>query len=325
MGARDQDYDENNLNSVSNAGAAYIFKLSGGTWTQMAKLVAGDRRADDWFGTSVAISGDTAIVGAYFQDYDENNENNLRDASAAYIFKLSGGTWTQVAKLVAGDRRADDYFGYSVAISGDTAIVGAFLQDYDENNLNAVTDAGAAYIYSTQTLGPPGLTSTTDVDTLAFHHGNFDATDYGGINATVAEAAAAGFFYADTPTGDYPGGRLDSRTLNGTTSTTYTWTPATELTADVLMVAGGGGGGCHSAGGGGAGGLLFHESVSLSGQKTIVVGNGGIGKSSASIGNNGQITTFTGLENAIGGGGGGASPTGQVNGNNGGSGGGGGN
>jgi hypothetical protein len=124
---------------AASAGAAYIFTRSGSTWTQQAKIQASDKEFNDQFGTSVSISsdGNTAIVGAYFEDTGASN------AGAAYIFTRSGSTWTQQAKIQASDKQANDYFGYSVSISsdGNTAIVGAFLEDTGASN------AGAAYIF----------------------------------------------------------------------------------------------------------------------------------------------------------------------------------
>src|SRR6056300_1614978 len=114
---------------------------------------------------------------------------------------------------------------------------------------------------------------STSVDiTLAFHYAGFVATDYNSAYATKEAAAANGFVYADTPDGTYSWGTL-TVTSNTTSSTQYTWTPVTTITADVLMVAGGGGGAGYMGSGGGAGGLLFYSNESLSGQKTIVVGN----------------------------------------------------
>ena len=99
--------------------AAYIFTRSGSTWTQQAKLLASDRQLGDHFGLSVALDGNTAIVGAPYEDTGKNN------AGAAYLFTRTGSTWTQQAKLLANDAQAADYFGRSVALDGDTAIVGA--------------------------------------------------------------------------------------------------------------------------------------------------------------------------------------------------------
>ncbi|MGB1242390.1 MAG: FG-GAP repeat protein, partial [Chitinophagales bacterium] len=123
---------------ASDAGAAYIFhKDQGGTnnWGEVKKIQASDIQSGDWFGFSVSISGDYAIVGAYHKG------NNT---GATYIFhKDQGGTdnWGQVKKIQASDIQGGDNFGRSVSISGDYAIVGAPLED------TGGLDAGAAYIF----------------------------------------------------------------------------------------------------------------------------------------------------------------------------------
>ena len=119
-------------------GAAYVFVRSGMTWVQQAKLTASDGAADDCFGSSVALSGDTALVGAV---YDEIG-TNARQGSA-YVFVRSGTTWTQQAKLTASDGAWDDDFGVSVALSGDTALVGAYLDDVGANK-----DQGSTYVFT---------------------------------------------------------------------------------------------------------------------------------------------------------------------------------
>ena len=119
----------------TNAGAAYIFNRSGESWLQQAKITASDAQAGDYFGHSVSISGDYAIVGAFLEDTGGSN------AGAAYIFYRSGTSWSQQAKITASDAQADDSFGYSVSISGDYAIVGAKTEDEGGSN------AGAAYIF----------------------------------------------------------------------------------------------------------------------------------------------------------------------------------
>jgi hypothetical protein len=151
---------------------------------------------------------------------------------------------------------------------------------------------------------------TTSVDTiLAFHYGSFD-TVYG--DADVTEAANNGHIFDDTPSGTYDWGTLGTPST-ASNQTTYTWTPSSSITgADVLMVAGGGGGGGSvGAGGGGAGGLLHHTNQTISGQNTIVIGNGGTGgigygNREVNYGEDGKDTTFTGFDNVIGGGGGGS-------------------
>ena len=119
----------------SASGSAYIFKRDGSNWIEHAKLTADDAAASDFFGSAVAISGEWAIVGAY-QDDDAGNASG-----SAYVFKREGPTWTQHAKLIAGDAAAYDYFGSAVSISGDWAIVGAYRDD------NAGSASGSAYIF----------------------------------------------------------------------------------------------------------------------------------------------------------------------------------
>ena len=101
-----------------------MFVRSGGAWTQQAKLTASDAAADDQFGYSVAVAGDTAVVGAHSDDTLAGT-----DAGSAYVFVRSGGAWTQQAKLTASDAAAGDHFGISVAVAGDTAVVGAYDDD----------------------------------------------------------------------------------------------------------------------------------------------------------------------------------------------------
>ena len=120
----------------SNAGAAYVFTRSGTSWSQQAKLVASNAGAGDQFGYSVAIDGDTIVAGA------NNEDTGAQDTGSAYVFTRSGTTWSQQAKLVASDAQAGDYLGWSVGISGDTIVVGAFGED------TGGSYAGAAYVFT---------------------------------------------------------------------------------------------------------------------------------------------------------------------------------
>jgi len=113
-------------------GSAYIFKRDGASWVQQQELLASDGNANDNFGISVSISGDYAIVGAY-----QDGDNGIYSGSA-YIFKRNGTSWVQHQKLLASDGAANDQFGFSVSISGDYAIVGA----YGDDSLK-----GSAYIF----------------------------------------------------------------------------------------------------------------------------------------------------------------------------------
>ena len=111
----------------------------GATYSQVAKLTAGDAAASDWFGRSVALDGGTIVVGA------DDDDDGGTDSGSAYIFRTDdgGATYGQVAKLTASDAAAGDSFGVSVAIDGDTIVVGA---DGDDD---AGTRSGSAYVFST--------------------------------------------------------------------------------------------------------------------------------------------------------------------------------
>ncbi|MEQ1606744.1 MAG: hypothetical protein ABL999_17920 [Pyrinomonadaceae bacterium] len=117
-------------------GAAYVFLRSGTTWAQQAKLVAGDGASTDYFGDSVAIAGDTVVVGAT----EDAAGANIQQGSA-YVFTRSGTAWSQEAKLTAGDGTAFDYFGFSVAVDANTAVIGT-LQDVGAN-----FQQGSAYVF----------------------------------------------------------------------------------------------------------------------------------------------------------------------------------
>lgn len=109
---------------------------AGTVWLERQKLLASDGATLDYFGRSVSISGDYAIVGAC---YDDDNGDY---SGSAYIFKCDGSGWVQQQKLLASDGAAKDLFGCSVSISGDFAIVGAHKGD------GSVTDSGSAYIFA---------------------------------------------------------------------------------------------------------------------------------------------------------------------------------
>jgi hypothetical protein len=147
VGAWSEDEDASGGATLANAGSAYIFVRSGSTWSQQQKIVASDRAAVDYLGFSVAISGDYAMVGAWLEDEDASGGATLSGAGSAYIFARSGNTWSQQQKIVANDRAASDQFGYSVAISGNYAIVGANLEDENASGGATLTDAGSAYIF----------------------------------------------------------------------------------------------------------------------------------------------------------------------------------
>jgi len=119
---------------AKNEGRAYVFTKTATGWAQVAKLKGSDTVANDFFGTSVAISGTTALVGAY---------GHANGAGRAYVFTKTAGAWKQVAELKGADIAANDFFGLPVAISGFTAVVGAY---------GCAKYAGRAYVF-TKTAG----------------------------------------------------------------------------------------------------------------------------------------------------------------------------
>ena len=125
-------------------GSVYVFRTTdgGATYGQVAKLTAADAAAYDYFGGSVAIDGDTIVVGAHWDD-DAGD-----DSGSAYVFRTTdgGATYVQVAKLTASDAAASDWFGISVAIAGDTVVVGA---SGDVVGAEGDDDSGSAYVFST--------------------------------------------------------------------------------------------------------------------------------------------------------------------------------
>ncbi len=146
-------------NGASDSGAAYVFVRTSGVWSQQAYLKASNTDAGDQFGLSVAISGDTIVVGANLEDSFSTGvngnqaDNSGLNSGAAYVFVRSGGVWTQQAYLKASNTDSLDLFGYSVAISGDTIVVGAFAEDSSATGVdgdqfdNNATDSGAAYVF----------------------------------------------------------------------------------------------------------------------------------------------------------------------------------
>jgi hypothetical protein len=112
--------------SAASSGAVYVFVRDGGAWNEQARLKASNADAGDFFGLSVSIAGDTAVVGAPYEDSAsgaEASDDSAESAGAAYVFTRSGSTWTEQALLKASDADAGDSFGYRVSICGDTVAI----------------------------------------------------------------------------------------------------------------------------------------------------------------------------------------------------------
>lgn len=160
-----------------NTGAAYVFIRSGTTWSQQARLVASDGVAGDNFARSVALDGNTALVGA--------------DAGfglgKAYVFVRNGTTWSQQAKLTANDGANSDGFGMSVALSGTTAVIGAWMDD-----TFAGANAGSAYVFANSG------TVWSQQDKLVSAEGAPGAL-FGNAVAVSGDTVFVGEYYHNTP------------------------------------------------------------------------------------------------------------------------------
>ena len=129
------------------AGAAYVFTRSGGVvWDEGVKLTASDGAPYDNFGISVAVDGETIVIGA------SGDDDNGADSGSVYVFTKASGVWSQAAKLTASDGAALDYFGHSVAVSGDTVLVGAYQDDREETVTETeLEDSGSVYVFTKPT------------------------------------------------------------------------------------------------------------------------------------------------------------------------------
>ena len=143
-------------NNHGGAGAAYIFQRQGSVWSEEAKLTSPNAAPGDKFGSSVAISGGTVVLGA---DLDGHAGQY---SGAAYVFSRSGSGWVEEAKLTASDAAAFDFFGSPVAIYGDIVVVGA------RGNDDAGSFSGSAYVFRRDGAGWSEHAKLTASDATAF-------------------------------------------------------------------------------------------------------------------------------------------------------------
>jgi nucleoside-specific outer membrane channel protein Tsx len=136
---------------VADARARYPLTVD--PLVQQAELTASDSAAGDQFGASVSVSGSTIVVGAEAKTVGSN-----ADQGAAYVFTLSGGSWSQTAKLTASDGAANDQFGQRVAVSGSTIVVAA-----PEHKVGSNVDEGMAYVFVKPAGGWVNATETAQL------------------------------------------------------------------------------------------------------------------------------------------------------------------
>jgi hypothetical protein len=172
VGAYFEDSSANGVNGDENndgapySGAAYVFVREGTNWSQQAYLKASNTEQLDNFGQSVAVSGDLVVVGARGESSGaagvngNQNDNSKSSAGAAYVFTRSGATWSQQAYLKASNPDINDIFGFAVAASGDTVVVGAYPEGGNTTGIstnqssNGAGYSGAAYVFAGLGVGP---------------------------------------------------------------------------------------------------------------------------------------------------------------------------
>ena len=133
-----------NPGGIGDAGAAYIYKLVGGSYVYQQEISASDKAVSDHFGRSVAISSDgtTIIVGS------NQDDDGASTQGSAYIFDWNGSTWSQTQKIVQSDTLANSEFGWSVAMSDDGTVAAVSAAYHDNPGGTAVTNGGAVYIFT---------------------------------------------------------------------------------------------------------------------------------------------------------------------------------
>ena len=220
IGAREDD------DKGSNSGSAYVYTRDtpgdlASTWTQVAKLTADDGAADDIFGCSVSIDGDTMVIGAH-QDDDKGTSSG-----SAYVFTRDtagdlGSGWTQVAKLTADDGTGYDRFGYSVSIDGDTVVVGAQTDDDEGDN------SGSAFVFTRDTAGDLA-SGWTQVAKLTA--GDGAASDYFGYSVSIdGDTMVVGAYFDDDKATNSGSAYVFTRDTAGDLASG--WTQVAKLTAD---------------------------------------------------------------------------------------------
>ncbi|HZL98734.1 MAG TPA: IPT/TIG domain-containing protein, partial [Planctomycetota bacterium] len=227
----------------TDSGAVYLFRRTGTTWAQEAKLTASDAGAGDQFGCAVAVSGDLVAVGAYLED------TGATDAGAVYIFRKSGAVWSQEAKLQASDLAAGDYYGVSVALAGNHLAVGSYNDGSGAGSIYVHDKPGASWVQTAKlTQAGTGLLGSAAGVTADFVGGGASVTDVGGTSlagaayawstiptpTVLSVAPTSGLFNVATPvtiTGSsFSEAGLQGVTFDGVPATSVTWVSPTSIT-----------------------------------------------------------------------------------------------
>lgn len=219
-----QDLDTNGANSVSNAGAVYVFTNTNGVWAQTQKIVPSGvnaRGVDDNFGTALTIEGEYFAVSSPYHDYDETGSNIIANAGAVWVFKRNGISWEQTQKLIptgVNARGANDKFGFSISIKSDVLLIGAPGHSYDVDGLVQAASAGAAWVFRRS-----GTTYSQEQKVVAWGHAENAGDAFGQAVSGDGDYLAIG-----TPGQDYDAtyeasGRYRSRNYLADAGAVWIW------------------------------------------------------------------------------------------------------
>ncbi len=152
-------------NTSADQGAAYVYRRSGASWNQEAYIKSSNGESGDNLGYHVSLSGDTLAVGSYLEDSNQttitngstaSTNNSNQDSGAVYVYSRTGTTWSQQAYLKASNSGSGDFFGFKFSLSGNSLVVGAYLEDSNQTTItngstsssdNSRSNSGAVYVY----------------------------------------------------------------------------------------------------------------------------------------------------------------------------------
>ncbi len=177
-----------------DCGSAYVFRSNGNSYAEEQELTPSDAAADVHFGNSVSVSGDVALVGAFRDDCAAGV-----DCGSAYVFRFTGERWVEEQKLTASDAAPVDLFGNSVSVSGNTAVVGAFL----DGCAPGIGQCGSAYVYRFNGISWDQQAKLTAHDAAIFDHfgvsvalsGTWIVVGASGVDCSAGDNCGAAYVY----------------------------------------------------------------------------------------------------------------------------------
>lgn len=214
--------------SASRAGAAFVYHHDGANWSQQAYLKASNSESGDNFGSGVAISGDTIVVGAWAEDSnDDELDNSENGAGAAYVFTRNQTVWSQQAYLKASNVKLDQGFGDSVSLSGDALLVGAYREDATADGVQGSTfdNYGSAYRFQRE--------GTQWYETMYLKASNADKADLFGWSVAVDGAGmVVGAYREDSDSQGIDGFNDNNLVLDS--GAAYVFVPKKEIIIDLI-------------------------------------------------------------------------------------------